>query len=157
MFIGLMTSTGVTMAISEHPETRPAMDADYFNRLGANLFPGFVGVEFLSVTPKQVICRLNVRKHHLAVNGMLHGATIVTLADNACGCGTIALLPEGSKGHATIELKCNFLSSVREGFIRCEAIPLHLGRSTHVWDARVFHEETGRILAFFRCTQMILW
>jgi hypothetical protein len=44
----------------------------------------------------------------------------------------------------------------RSGAIVCEAGPVHIGRTTHVWDAAVSHEETGRLLATFRCTQLIL-
>ena len=37
------------------------------------------------------------------------------------------------------------------------ATPVHLGRTTQVWDARVTHEQSGRTLALFRCTQMLLY
>ncbi len=132
-------------------------DAAYFNQASQGLFPGLVGVEFLAVDRERVDCCMVIRPDHLAINGFLHGATVVTLADTATGCGTIALLPEGAKGHATVELKCNFLSTARDGKLLCHAVPIHLGRSTQVWDARVFHEETERNLGLFRCTQMILW
>jgi len=56
----------------------------------------------------------------------------------------------------TIELKTNFLGTTREGFICCEGTPAHIGRRTMVWDARVWDEKTGRDIALFRCTQMIL-
>jgi uncharacterized protein (TIGR00369 family) len=69
----------------------------------------------------------------------------------------MANLPEGATGFTTIELKCNFLGSVREGTIFCRATPVHLGRTTQVWDARVYLEETEKTLALFRCTQMLLY
>ena len=56
----------------------------------------------------------------------------------------------------TIELKSNFLATVREGLIRTECTAEHLGRTTQVWSASVF-SQAGRKLALFRCTQMILW
>ena len=47
--------------------------------------------------------------------------------------------------------------TVTEGAVACVATAQHLGRSTQVWDAVVSDEASGRTLALFRCTQMILW
>jgi uncharacterized protein (TIGR00369 family) len=92
----------------------------------------------------------------MAPNGFLHAATVIALADTSCGYGCVATLPKGASGFTTIELKANFLGTAREGAIVCRATPVHLGRSTHVWDALVSREGGGSI-AQFRCTQMILW
>jgi uncharacterized protein (TIGR00369 family) len=69
----------------------------------------------------------------------------------------MANLPEGAKGFTTIELKCNFLGSVSDGVIYCRGTAVHLGRTTQVWDARVYMEENDKTLALFRCTQMLLY
>jgi uncharacterized protein (TIGR00369 family) len=132
-------------------------DAAFFNRVGKNGFPGLVGLEVLDINDRKLKLRLEIKPVHLAPNGMLHAAVILTLADTACGYGSIALLPEGAKGHATIELKCNFVGATNENAIICEAVPLHLGRTTHVWDAGVYSESSGKAIAHFRCTQIILW
>jgi 1,4-dihydroxy-2-naphthoyl-CoA hydrolase len=65
-------------------------------------------------------------------------------------------LPEGATGFTTIELKSNHLGTALEGTIDCVARPAHLGRTTQVWDAVVTHRETGKTIALFRCTQMVL-
>ena len=98
-----------------------------------------------------------VRPDLLAPNGYLHAATVVGLADTACGFGTRLVLPEGATGFTTIELKANFLGTVREGSIVCRARLAHGGRTTQVWDATVTAEPTGQTLALFRCTQAVLW
>ena len=87
----------------------------------------------------------------------MHAASIIALADTACGYATIAHLPDGADSFTTIELKTNFFSTVREGGIFCVATPQHLGRTTQVWDAVVTDEASGKKLALFRCTQMVLW
>lgn len=132
-------------------------DAAFFNQIGKDGFPGLVGLEVLYVNDQKLKLRQEIKPVHLAPNGMLHAAVILTLADTACGYGSTALLPEGAKGHATIELKCNFVGAADENAIVCEAAPLHLGRTTHVWDAGVYSESSGKSIALFRCTQMILW
>jgi 1,4-dihydroxy-2-naphthoyl-CoA hydrolase len=98
-----------------------------------------------------------VRAELLAPNGFLHAASVIALADTLCGYGAIANLPEGAKGFTTIELKSNFLGTVLDGVIACEATPVHRGRTTQVWDAVISDAAGGRRLALFRCTQMILW
>ena len=98
-----------------------------------------------------------VKKLHVAPNEFLHAASIVALADTSCGYGTIAHLPAGAQSFTTIELKSNHLATVREGSISCIATAQHLGKTTQVWDAVVSDEASGKKLALFRCTQMILW
>lgn len=128
-----------------------------FNQFGAGFLPALIGVEVTKVTAEGLTGRLVVRPELLAPNGYLHAATIVALADTLAGYGTVANLPEGAKGFTTIELKANFLGTAREGAIMCAATPTHLGRTTQVWDAAVSDEASGRKIAVFRCTQIILW
>jgi len=132
-------------------------DADYFNQLGRGNLPELLGVEILELSENKVKGRVAITDSHLAPNGFLHAAIISSLTDMCCGYGTIASLPEGARGHATIELKINFVGTARDGVVVCIAKPLHSGKNTSVWDAHVFHEESGRNLAYFRCTQMIFW
>ena len=70
----------------------------------------------------------------------------------------LRLRPFGERSSfTTIELKTNFLSSARLGErVACRCTSVHLGRQTHVWDATVTNETTGRTMALFRCTQMVL-
>ncbi len=82
---------------------------------------------------------------------------VVTLADTCAGYGCIANLPAGAIGFTTIELKSNHLGTARDGTILGSAKPAHLGKTTQVWDAAVTHKESGKTLALFRCTQMILY
>lgn len=136
----------------------PQHSPEEFNRMSAGRLPGLIGMEILSVEPKLLKSRLVLRPDHLAPQGLyLHAATLVAVADTTCGFGTIAHLPEGALGFTTIELKSNFLGTLQSGTILCEAVPEHLGRTTHVWDAVVTDEASGRQLALFRCTEMILW
>jgi len=130
---------------------------EHFNSFGKGHLPGLVGVEIVTVTREAVESRMAVRKEVMAPNGFLHAASIIALADTSCGYGCIATLPQGAKGFTTVELKTNFLGTAREGFIACRAMPVHLGRTTQVWDAVITNEASGAKIALFRCTQMVLW
>ena len=135
----------------------PKLTPEYFRKFGAGRLPGLVGVEILTVDVQKVESRLAVRPEVMAPNGFLHAATVVALADTSCGYGCVALLPQGAKGFTTIELKANFLGTARDGMILCSATPVHLGRTTQVWDAVVTQQANGGKIALFRCTQMVLW
>jgi uncharacterized protein (TIGR00369 family) len=126
-----------------------------FMQRQAGYLPGELGIEMLEVKPGFVKSRLPVSKRLMAPNGFLHAASVIALADTSAGYGCIASLPEGARGFTTIELKSNFLGTATEGAIECEATAVHLGKTTQVWDA-VVTDGKGKILALFRCTQMVL-
>jgi uncharacterized protein (TIGR00369 family) len=99
---------------------------------------------------------LPIRPELLAPNGYLHAASVVGLADTAAGYGCVESLPEGAVGFTTIELKSNFLGTLTAGVLAAEATLVHGGRTTQLWDVSVTDEATGKLLAAFRCTQLVL-
>jgi len=131
-------------------------DTPDFVELGRDRLPGLLGIEVDSIEEGHVSMHVVLRDELLAPNGYLHAATVVGLADSACGYGCIASLPAGATGFTTIELKTNFLGTALDGTLLCESNRVHGGRTTQVWDATVT-DESGKTLALFRCTQLILY
>jgi uncharacterized protein (TIGR00369 family) len=126
------------------------------NEFARDKHPGLVGVEVLSCEPEMVTGRLPVTQAVVAGTGFLWAPVVVTLADWLCACGIGDHLPEGAS-FTTLEIKTNFMGTVGlGGAIRGKAWPVHRGRSTHVWDVEVSDESTARVIALFRCTQMVL-
>ncbi|MCE2858751.1 MAG: PaaI family thioesterase [Oxalobacteraceae bacterium] len=117
--------------------------------------PDLLGFDIVSASTQEIKAGFDIKPHHLAPNGYLHAASIIMLADTSCGYGCMITLPEGANSFTTIELKSNFLGTAREGKVDCIATPVHLGRTTQVWDATV--SAAGKTIALFRCTQMVLW
>jgi 1,4-dihydroxy-2-naphthoyl-CoA hydrolase len=133
------------------------LTADELNAMLPGTLPGLLGIVIDTHEPGRLTSHLDIRPDLLAPNGYLHAATVVGLADTSCGLPTRALLPEGSTGFTTLELKSNHLSTAREGRIDAVATNVHAGRTTQVWDAVVTNHENGRTIALFRCTQSVLW
>jgi 1,4-dihydroxy-2-naphthoyl-CoA hydrolase len=127
------------------------------NKIGVGKLPGHLGIVITHVDAAEVRAELSVKETLMAPNGFLHAGTVVTLADTCAGYGCIANLPAGATGFTTVELKSNHLGTAREGTILCSAKPAHLGKTTQVWDSTVTHKESGKTVALFRCTQMILY
>jgi len=132
------------------------VDIQVFIEAGRDRLPGLLGVQIDEIEEGHVRMHLRLRPELLAPNGYLHAGTVVALADSACGYGCIASLPDGATGFTTIELKTNFLSTVLEGTIRAESHRVHGGRTTQIWDATV-SDDSGKTLALFRCTQLLLY
>jgi 1,4-dihydroxy-2-naphthoyl-CoA hydrolase len=127
------------------------------NEIASDLLPGHLGIKVTHMSETEVRAEVEIKKFHLAPNGFLHAASIIALADSACGNGCICNLPQGASGFTTVELKSNHLGTTREGIIDCVAKAVHKGRTTQVWDAVVTKKDSGKTIALFRCTQMILY
>ena len=129
----------------------------HFNELTKEFLPGHLGIRITDVGDKTFSAEMSVVKNLMAPNGFLHAGSVVSLADSCCGLGCVTNLPESATGFTTIELKSNHLGTAREGVVECTATLFHGGRTTQVWDAEVKHRDTGKTIALFRCTQMILY
>jgi 1,4-dihydroxy-2-naphthoyl-CoA hydrolase len=117
-----------------------------------------LGIALETPRPGQAVGRFVATQGHMAPNGYLHAASVIALADSACGFGCVASLPKGARGFTTIELKSNFLATARPGdSVAVEAHLAHGGRTTQIWDAEVRNESSGKAVALFRCTQLILY
>jgi uncharacterized protein (TIGR00369 family) len=136
---------------------RPDATLDALNRRGAGFLPGLVGFRVIAVDERRLDAELEIVAQLLAPNGYLHAATIIALADTACGYGCLAHLPDDAANFTTIELKANFLGTARDGTLACTARAMHLGHTTQVWDASVTRKTDARAIALFRCTQLVLY
>ncbi len=142
--------------MSESDDPDPVTRARWSTEFFASRVPGQLGCVFDHSEESLVIGHIDVTENLIAGTGFLFAPAVIALADTcaAIGCGNN--IPRGSS-FTTIELKTNFLSSARIGErVICRCTPVHLGRQTHVWDATVSNESTGRTMALFRCTQMVL-
>ncbi len=134
----------------------PVEDARSVTEFFSKLVPGLLGCVFDHSAADLVLGHLDVTEQLIAGTGFLFAPAVIALADAcaAIGCGNN--LPEGAS-FTTIELTSNFVSSARVGErVTCRCTPAHVGRQTHVWDAVVVNETTGRTMALFRCTQLVL-
>ena len=105
-----------------------------------------------------MVARLTVSHALIAGTGFLWAPVVIAMADALCAFGVSRHWPEGARSFTTLNCSSQFLASAREGEeVTATAAPLHLGHSTQVWDATVINETTERLMASYRCTQMILY
>ena len=116
-----------------------------------------LGIRILRAGDGESVLEMEVQAKHFAPNGYLHAGSIVSLADSAAGAGCKASLPDDATSFTTIELKSNFFRTVQQGVVVARGTCLHAGRTTQVWDVNVSARDTGKTLAEFRCTQLIIY
>lgn len=133
-----------------------AIQADFINDRNLTTLPGHLGIRITRLGRDGAEGGFAIAAHHMAPNGYLHAGSLVTLANSLCGMACSATLPDTARGFTTIELKSNFFATATDGHVDGIARPVHLGGTTQVWDCEVTHRETGKRMALFRCTQLVL-
>ena len=117
-------------------------------------FAKHVGIEIVRAESDRVIGRIVVGPQHSNGRDRVHGGAIMSLADTLGAIGTVLNLPPGA-GTSTIESKTNFLAAGRGPHLIGEAIPLHIGRNTMVWQTTVRDADERRV-AVVTQTQLVL-
>jgi uncharacterized protein (TIGR00369 family) len=139
------------------PKTTNTTSVERLNRANIGKLPEHLGLTITEVAEGRVAGRFEVRPDLVAHTGYLLGGVVLSVADLLCAYGVSTAWPEGASNFTTVEVKCNFTGTLREGEAVCVAQLLHGGRTTQVWDASVSDAASGRLMAAFRCTQIILY
>jgi uncharacterized protein (TIGR00369 family) len=117
-------------------------------------FAEHVGIEVLEADKQRVVGRLMLGPQHSNGRDRVHGGAIMTLADTLGAIATVINLPPNSVT-TTLESKTNFLKAGRGAYLIGEATPLHIGRSTMVWQTTIRDAEDRRV-AVVTQTQLVL-
>ena len=106
--------------------------------------PRTLGVKLISVTQKKVVGEMKVRDMHRNYRGNVNGGALMSFADALGACGAVANRPPGYSG-GTIESKTNFFAAGLGPVLRAVAIPLHIGRTTSVWQTTIRNPDGSRV------------
>ena len=118
-------------------------------------FARLIGLDIVEVGPERVVGHMKVRPDLCTRPAVLHGGAIMALADTLGAVATFVNLPSGF-GTTTIESKTNFIAAAPEDdMVRAECTPVHIGRTTMVWQTRVTRAD-GRLVALITQTQLVL-
>lgn len=117
-------------------------------------FAEHIGIEVLEADGQRVVGRIQIGPQHSNGRDRVHGGAIMSLADTLGAIGTVLNLPRGS-ATTTIESKTNFLAAGRGQELIGEALPLHIGRNTMVWQTTIRDAEARRV-AVVTQTQLVL-
>ena len=111
-----------------------------------------LGIEWAEISGERVVARMPVTGN-VQPYGILHGGATAALCETVASVGT-AVRVGAEKRVTGVELNINHLRAVTAGSVTATGVPLHVGRTTAVWDMRV-HDDDGRLIAVSRLTLAI--
>ena len=132
---------------------RPASVAD-LNAMSAGTAMQPLGIEFTEIGPDFLRATMPVDARTRQPYGLLHGGASVLLAETL-GSTAGGMCVEEGEGVVGIEINANHLRGVREGLVTGTARPLHVGRSTQVWEIRI-EDPRGRLACISRLTLAVI-
>lgn len=125
------------------------------NTTSANTLMETLGIRYSAVGDDFLEATMPVEARHHQPMGILHGGATAALAESVASAASSLQLGNSGKLPVGMELSINHLRSVREGMITARAVPIHLGRSTHLWQIDV-HDEQQRRIAVAKLSVMLL-
>ena len=118
-------------------------------------FAALLGIELVSAAADRIVGEMQVREDLCTQPAVLHGGALMAFADTLGALGTIANLPEGART-TTIDSHTQFIAAAAAGArLIGEAVPLHRGRRTMVWQTRIATPE-GKLVGVVTQTQLVL-
>jgi len=128
----------------------------YLHRESVGTFAEVMGIEITLLTEEMVIGQMRVERKLLQPFGLLHGGASVSLAETLASLGAWFGLSDPASHAVGIEINANHIRSVKEGIVVGTAIPLHRGRTTHVWEIKIVEEASAKLVCISRCTLAIV-
>ena len=113
-----------------------------------------LGIEFLEVGDDFIRARVPVDQRTVQPYGLLHGGVAVTLAETLGSCGAAYTAPEGHRA-VGLDINANHLKGTTSGWVTGTARPVHLGRSTQVWQIELTND-AGELTCVSRITMAML-
>jgi uncharacterized protein (TIGR00369 family) len=131
------------------------LTVEQLQKLLQPLFPGLMGVEIQEAAQDRIVASMLVRPDLCTGGNVCHGGAFMAFADTVGAVGTVMNLAPDTRT-TTIESKTNFMSTAAVNTrITAESIPLHRGKTTHVWQTTI-RNEAGKLCAVVTQTQMVL-
>ena len=127
---------------------------EQLNALSRNTLMGPLGILFTEIGPDYLRGTMPVDARTHQPYGLLHGGASAALAETLGSTAAGLCVAEG-EGVVGIEINANHLSGVREGLVTGTARPLHVGRSTQVWEIRI-EDEAGKLVCVSRLTLAVI-
>lgn len=133
---------------------KKAVSVASLTRRAADTAITHLGIEFLEVGEDFLTARLPVNRQTCQPMGLLHGGVSVVLAETLGSIGASHCCPEGSSV-VGLDINANHLRAVRQGWVTGRAVPIHLGRTTQVWQINISND-AGKLCCVSRLTMAVI-
>jgi uncharacterized protein (TIGR00369 family) len=117
------------------------------NAITKNTLMETLSIEYVEIGEQHLVAKMPVNSKVYQPDGVLHGGAMVALAESVGSAAAIVFMDPSKFSIRGIEISANHVKSVRDGFVYANARPLHLGKTTQVWDIRITDEHKNLISA----------
>src|SRR6476659_5740164 len=124
-------------------------------QLGEGTMSDHLGMEWVDIGDDFLRLRMPVNEKTKQPYGLLHGGASCVLAETAGSVASALVIDRKLYKCVGIEINANHIRAVRKGYVTGTCTPLHLGKSTHVWDIKMYDDE-NRLVCVSRLTVAIL-
>jgi 1,4-dihydroxy-2-naphthoyl-CoA hydrolase len=131
------------------------LSIQHLQTLAHNTLGGHLGMEFTGIGEDFIKARMPVDNRTRQPYGLLHGGASVALAETLGSVGAAYVVDRNKYNAVGLEINANHVRGVREGFVTGVARPLHIGRSTQVWEIRIT-DERDKLICISRLTVAIV-
>ncbi len=114
-----------------------------------------IGIEVLEIGDDFIRARMPVDERTHQPYGILHGGASVVLAETLGSMGANFVVDSSKYYCVGLDINANHISSVRSGWVEGVAKPIHIGRSTQVWEIRLT-DEANKLVCISRLTMSVL-
>jgi len=125
------------------------------NQNGKNTLSEFLGIEFTEVGDDFLKATMPVNNRTKQPMGILHGGANIALAETVASMAANAVVDWNLFYCVGLEINANHIRSVKEGLVTAITSPIHLGRTTQVWEINIFNE-AGKQTCVSRMTASVL-
>lgn len=112
-------------------------------------------ITFVEASKERVVATMSIGPHHRQPAGYLHGGVSVVLAETVASIASMMHIDVASQMAFGLEINANHVRPKRDGTLTGVATPLHLGKTTHVWDVRI-SDERDKLVCISRCTVAVV-
>lgn len=114
-----------------------------------------LGIEIIEFTKERVTATMPVIPRTHQPFGVMHGGVSVALAETVASSGSYLFIDPDKQHAVGLEINANHICAVASGIVRAIGVPVHVGRSTLVWDIRIYDEQDN-LICISRCTMAII-
>ncbi len=110
-----------------------------------NTLSNHLGIEFVEISKSKVVAKMPVNQHTMQPYGKLHGGASAALAETLASVGGALNINRETHNVVGLSLTINHIKSVGNGWVTAEAIPIHLGKNTQVWEIKIMNEDQNLV------------
>lgn len=131
------------------------LSIDDLKSFGSKTMGNHLGMEWMEVGPDYLKMRMPVDERTKQPYGLLHGGASCALAETVGSVGSHLVVDSSKFITVGLEINANHIRSARSGFVMATGTPIHLGKTTHVWDIKI-HDEEEKLVCICRLTVAVL-